>query len=137
MAITRKKEDSLVETGLKGKKLDDVKSTGKEEKNGDSPEPKPKDSLKGSLKKKKVAGFLSTTIEELKKVQWPTFNYTIKTTVIIIIFTLVFSSALGLFEHGMTSGVKFVACTTPEGSNQPIEECLDQFKDQLLFQTDE
>ncbi len=137
MAITRKKEDSLVETGLTGKKMADVKSTGKDEKKGDSPDPKPKDSLKGGLKKKKAASFLRTTIEELKKVEWPTFNYTMKNTVIIIIFTLVFSSALGLFEHGMTSSVKFVACTTPEGSNQPIGDCLNEFRDQLLFQIDE
>lgn len=137
MAITRRKEDNLVETGLTGKKLDDVKVGGKEDKKSDSPDPKPKDSLKGSLKKKKPTSFLRTTVEELKKVEWPTFNYTMKTTVIIIVFTLVFSSALGLFEHGMTSGVKFVACTTPEGSNQPIGDCLNELKDQLLFQTDE
>ncbi len=96
MAVVKKNEDSLVNS----KMVDDKLKTG----------PRPKDdSLTVETKKR---GFIRTTIEEVKKVEWPSFSYVLNWTLVIILFTAVFSVSLGVVDNVFNSGLKFVDCTS-------------------------
>jgi preprotein translocase SecE subunit len=117
MAITRQKTDSLVEANIAGKSK--------------NIEPKPLDSKPNSLpkveKKERKPGFLKTTLEELKLVQWPTWKYVYKWSSIILLFTFVMSISLGLFDRIFTDGVKFVDCTSPAGQKRNVGDCGKDF----------
>lgn len=123
MAITRTKKDSLVETKLSEKIVTDIKTTDKEtEKNV---EPK--------ATKTKKPGFIATTIDELRKVRWPSWQYVLRWSGVIILFTFVFSVSLGFFDHAFTGGIKFVDCTSPQSRNQSIQSCGIELGEFLTF----
>jgi preprotein translocase SecE subunit len=117
MAITRQKTDSLVEANLNvaAKDIDpnNLDSNKKVEITGQNSVKKP--------------NFLQTTIEELKLVKWPTWQYVYKWSSIILLFTFVMSIGLGFFDKFFTTGVKFVDCTSIVGKKQTVGECGTQF----------
>jgi preprotein translocase SecE subunit len=99
MAIRQSKSESLVESKLNEKIVEDIKPS-KEELDIDF-----------SGKKPKKKRFLASTIDELKKVNWPSINYTFSWSVIIVIFTVLFSLSIGLVDNVFQSGIKYVSCT--------------------------
>jgi preprotein translocase SecE subunit len=87
---------------------------------------------KGLPKKlEKKQGFIASTIKEMKKVEWPSFKYTVNWSVIIVIFTTFFALSIGLIDHVFDSGLKYVQCTatiTTAASNDK-DENNNRFKD--------
>jgi preprotein translocase SecE subunit len=84
-------------------------------------------------------GFIGSTIDELKKVTWPTFRYVLNWSAVIICFTALFAVSLGLFDHIFTGGVKFVDCTSTGFKNEQTDkqkkvgECTQQFGNYVVF----
>jgi preprotein translocase SecE subunit len=128
MAITRNKKDSLVDTQMSENVVVDIKpgTTGLKEEQPDTPK---------AEKNQKKPGFIRTTIEELKKVQWPSFSYVIRWSGIIIMFTVVISLSLGFFDHLFTGSIKFVDCSSPIGQNQPLQKCGENLVTYLTFRS--
>ncbi|MBC7472481.1 MAG: preprotein translocase subunit SecE [candidate division SR1 bacterium] len=116
MAIRQTKANTLGQTELTEKQV--------EQKNSSSDRSLPK-------KLEKKPGFLASTIEEMKKVEWPSFKYTVNWSVIIIIFTTFFALSIGLIDHVFDSSLKYVQCTaniTTAASNDK-DENNNRFKD--------
>jgi preprotein translocase SecE subunit len=98
MAIRQTKSDTLGQTELTEKQVDQKKSASSLDKN-----------LPKTLTKRK--GFLASTIEEMRKVEWPSLRYTVNWSVIIVIFTTFFALSIGLIDHVFDSSLKYVQCT--------------------------
>jgi len=124
MAITRTKKDSLVETKLSEKVVSDIKTA--------TTEPAEKKVETKAVKIKKP-GFIASTIDELKKVQWPTLQFVLRWSGVIILFTFVMSMSLGFFDHAFTGSIKFVDCTSPQGRNQSVQSCGTELGEYLTF----
>lgn len=73
--------------------------------------------------KKAKKGIIGSTIEEVKKVNWPSFGYVLKWSVTIVAFTFIFAIVLGVFDHGFKSGIKFIDCSSPQGKNRGLSQC--------------
>ena len=97
MAIRQTKSNTLGQTELTGQNEGKIQSS-KYDKN-----------LPNKQEKKK--GFFASTIEEMKKVEWPSIRYTANWSMVIIIFTTVFAFSIGLIDHVFESSVKYVQCT--------------------------
>ncbi len=125
MAITRNKKDSLVDVALTADKVlgDDKKSIGN----------KLGTQINKPYKEAKKPGFIKTTIEELRKVNWPGLSYVLRWSSIIILFTVLVSLSLGLFDHIFTGGMKFVDCTSPSGRKQTVQSCGQELSEYLTF----
>lgn len=123
MAITRTKKGNLVDTQIVDKAADDKKP--------DISQSEPLMAVKAMPKTKKK-GFFATTIDELKKSQWPSLSYVAKWSGVIIVFTAIFSIVLGGFDHTFNNGVKFIDCTSPKGRNQNVQSCSTEFLEQLI-----
>lgn len=117
MAITRQKTDSLSEVKLNVAAKDIDPNNLDSNKNVEAV-------AKNSAKK---PNFFQTTLEELKLVNWPTWNYVYRWSGTIILFTFVVSISLGFFDKFFTTGVKFVDCTSVVGKKQNVAECGTQF----------
>jgi preprotein translocase SecE subunit len=126
MPISRSKKDSLVDTQISENVVSDIK-TEVIKAGGD------KGDAKKSQTKAKKTGFITTTIDELKKVNWPGINYVLRWSGVIIMFTVVVALTLGFFDHLFTGGIKFVDCTSPTGQNQPVKQCGDNLVLYLTF----
>lgn len=127
MAITRNKKDSLVETQIGNTSI-----------SGDSPLPKESDLIakpKNNQTKQEVLkpSFFRTTIDELKKVEWPRFGYVLRWAGVIVMFSVVIALALGFFDHIFTASIKFVDCTSPTGKNQPLKDCTRELGEYITF----
>jgi preprotein translocase SecE subunit len=128
MAISRIKEDNLVESNLSSKVVTDVKSKDLPENNNTE---------KDEFEKKKKLGFFASVLDELSKVSWPSLDYVFKWTGIIILFTMFFSLILGFADHVFSSGITLVDCTAPSGRGQPFDTCLSETIDELTFNSTE
>lgn len=116
MAIRQTKANTLGQTELTEKQV--------EQKNSSSDRSLPK-------KLEKKQGFFASTIEEMKKVEWPSFRYTLNWSVIIIIFTAFFALSIGFIDHVFDSSLKYVQCTaniTTVASNDK-DENNNRFRD--------
>lgn len=123
MAITRNKKDSFVQIDTSTKQVADIIPP----KAGDKPDNKP------SAQEKKVkTGFWATTIAEIAKVEWPTWQYVSRWASIIIIFTALISSFLGFFDHIFVGGIKYIECTS-QTSDVNYSECGDKFFKYVTF----
>jgi preprotein translocase SecE subunit len=118
MAIRQKKANTLGQTELIGKQDKHKTSSTDSDKN-----------LPKKLEKKR--GFIASTIDEMKKVEWPSFKYTSNWAVIIVIFTTFFSLTIGLIDHVFDSGLKYVQCTANITTNASSDkdENNNRFKD--------
>jgi preprotein translocase SecE subunit len=101
MAISRSKSDSLVETQISGKNV--------------AAQIKPnEDKLKKTPKAKKqglIRAFISSTWQELLKVEWPSWEYTRNWSAVIVIFTFIFALSVGLIDNVFNSSLKYINCT--------------------------
>ncbi len=87
------------------------------------------------LVKSKKTNFLGQVFAELRKVEWPSFKYVVGWSATIILFTAVIGSVIGFTDYYFESGVKFVDCTSPNGSkNQGVQECVKDLTTSLTFQ---
>ena len=128
MAITRNKKDSLVDAQISENVAVDIKpgTTGLKD---DQPTTVETD------KKVKKPGFLQTTIDELKKVDWPRPGYVLRWSGIILMFTAVVALSLGFFDHLFTGSIKFIDCSSPAGQNQPLQKCGENLATYLTFRS--
>ncbi len=128
MAVSRIKEDNLVQTDLSSKVVTDVK-----------PKDVPNEGGEGGKEpeKNKKLGFIPSVLDELSKVTWPTFDYVYKWTGIIILFTIFFSLILGFADHIFSSGITLVDCTAPAGRGQPFNTCLSEAWEEVTFNSTE
>jgi len=129
MAITRKvNEESTVDTVITsaggGKPISDVKSKQDDQKVSKTE--------RKEIKAKKV-GFVASTIDEMKKMEWPGYKYILKWSGLVILFTFIFSMFLGSVDHLFGTMVKVVDCTSPEAKNKKITECGDEIINYLTF----
>jgi preprotein translocase SecE subunit len=120
MAISASKKKNLVDTEIidNSKKKDDLKSQTPNQPIKEPNNQKPK-------------GFLASTIGELKKVEWPKFNYILRWSVTILIFTAIFAVILGGFDRTFEAGIKFVDCSSSKSRNQSVQDCSKEFLDQI------
>lgn len=84
----------------------------------------------------KKPGFLVSTIMELGKVNWPAISYVMKWSLVIIIFTTVFSLGLSVIDNTFNSAVQFSTCTAPKsasGDGQNLSDCTKTLQERLLF----
>ncbi|NJL96923.1 preprotein translocase subunit SecE [Candidatus Gracilibacteria bacterium] len=126
MAVIKTKEDSLVEAkDLKNDNLNLAKE--------------PKVEVDESKEKKK--SFLATTIEELKKAEWPGIKYVLNWSLVIVLFTAIFAVSLGLIDNVFNSGLKFIDCTSvisdsnDANSSQVISDCSKDFIQDATYQS--
>lgn len=117
MAIINVKKESLIDLKI----------------NSSPDKDKPENSKKQETEKKQGTNFLSTTIAELKKVNWPSAGYVFRWSLVVIVFTLIMSIALGTMDHLFTNSLKFIDCTSPQGRSQPVNECFTEFINNLTF----
>ena len=91
--------------------------------------------------KKRKSGFIGSTVDELKRVSWPTFRYVINWSCVIICFSALFAVSLGFFDHIFTGGIKFVDCTSTGYKNEQTDkqkkfnECSQQFGEYIVFKS--
>jgi preprotein translocase SecE subunit len=122
MALISKKNQNLVESQISGTTLSDIKSSGNSPANlNDSTETK----LNKTIYKKK--SFFAGVLEELKMVKWPTFQYVLRWSLLMIVFTSCFSLLLGASDHIFQNGIKFVDCTSPKGKSRDVSSCSTDF----------
>lgn len=130
MAITQRKR-SLADESIsvsKGDVKDSPEKLGElKEKEGDV-----------KSQKEKKAGFIKTTIAELKKVEWPTWKYTVTWVGIVIVFTIVMSIALGFFDHIFKTNMEYINCTSsykiePEVADKDYKECTQNLFNNLIL----
>ena len=125
MAVVKKNENSLVNSKIVD---DNIKSPS-------SPE---KEVIKDEPKKR---GFIATTIDELKKFEWPTFSYVLNWTLVIILFTAVFSVSLGVVDNVFNSGFKFVDCTSIITQSEDVDtsnvlgDCSKDFLSNITYRS--
>lgn len=123
MAITRKSESSLVDSEL----ISEVK-TQPLEKNEKIIAKNPK------MEKTKKPSFISTTIEELKLVEWPNLSYIWRWASVIIAFTIILAIFMGGIDHIFSGGIKFVDCSSPQSGKRTALECSQEFFKNLAWQ---
>jgi preprotein translocase SecE subunit len=118
MAIRQTKANTLGQTELTGKQVDPNNSASSSD-----------NSLPKKLQKKR--GFFASTIDEMKKVEWPSFLYTRNWAVIIVIFTTFFALSIGLIDHVFDSSLKYVQCTATISSagSSDTEENSNRYKE--------
>jgi preprotein translocase SecE subunit len=133
MAITNRKTNNLVETQLIDKKMEDIKQSLQTDL---ASQPKQPELSTKPKRKEKKPSFLATTWEEVKKVNWPTLQYTLGWSVTIILFTAIMSISLGFFDHVFTGSIKFVNCTSPQNEAKSIGECSQNFLKYITLQSD-
>lgn len=80
-------------------------------------------------KKRKKQGFLKTTISELKKVDWPNFGYTLKWSGVVLLFTIVLSLLMGLFDKVFADSMTYVNCRVDTAAST----CSTQLMNNLTF----
>ncbi len=80
-------------------------------------------------KKFKKVGFLGSTIIELKKVQWPSLRYTTSWSAVVLVFTIVLSMVMGLFDKVFQDSVEYIQCRTTTSS----ETCSKQLENRFFF----
>jgi preprotein translocase SecE subunit len=89
---------------------------------------------KSELPKKQ--GFLSSTISELKKVEWPSIPYISRWILVIIVFTASLAIGLGVIDNFFQSTITLAQCNgkiVTQTTADTTGDCFNKFKDDLLF----
>lgn len=60
------------------------------------------------MKKNIVTSYLSASVEELRKVTWPTKEQIARLTVITIVFSLVMAAIYGALDYGLAQGFNWL-----------------------------
>lgn len=53
-----------------------------------------------------ILAYFTGSVEELRKVVWPTKEQTIQMTIITLIFCLIFALVLGVVDYGFNLGIR-------------------------------
>jgi preprotein translocase SecE subunit len=122
MAIARKQTTSLTDV-----KLNNSTETVK---------PKVKSPKKTEKKSNFLFNFLGGVIGELRQVEWPTFGYTVRWSLVIVVFTIFISLFLAFFDNIFTSGIEFATCVSPAGDNSGIQSCGEDLTQNLTLRGD-
>jgi len=123
MAIARTQQDNITDIELEQKDALEGKKTDK--KASEKPE---------TIKLEKKPGFFTSTINELKKVEWPGLRYVVNWSLAILLFTAVLSLFLGFADHIFSAGISFANCTSPANSDsRTVQECSDELVTKLTF----
>lgn len=77
----------------------------------------------------KKESFCKTTVSELKKVDWPTLSYTLKWSGVVVLFTVIFSLIMGLFDKTFADSMTYINCRVDTNA----ETCNKQFINNLTF----
>jgi len=64
--------------------------------------------------------FIKGSIEEIRKVTWPTKDQAIKLTIITIIFTIFCTAVLALSDYGFSKGYNYLLKISPKVQNQQV-----------------
>jgi preprotein translocase SecE subunit len=115
MAITQSNKGSLLEQA--SKVIDSAQLENKS--------PNTIKSSDGSPK----SGFLATTMQELKLVEWPSFGYVVKWSLVIIVFTLVLSLFIYNIDRVFKGGLEFFNC---HSGNETAKNCLKEYGQSLV-----
>lgn len=126
MAITVSNQDSLVES-----KIQETETTKKTDSDSKSSSQDKTD--KAETEKSTKKGFLSTTLAELRKVDWPSWSHVLNWSLIVILFTVMMAIGLGSVDHLFASGLKLIDCTSPQGRAQPLNQCMIEFANNLTW----
>lgn len=59
-------------------------------------------------KQNKIVSYFNSSIEELKKVKWPTKNEVINNTILVVIICVFMAVFLGLLDFGLTRLVEWM-----------------------------
>lgn len=83
----------------------------------------------------KKTGFLRSAIAELRLVQWPSWNYTLSWSLIVLLFTLILTTFVGGVDQVFKSASQYATCTSKAykgtgGSN--YNQCLREFGQNLI-----
>jgi preprotein translocase SecE subunit len=116
MAIQTKKDQNLVETTIAEDKI--IKT---------SINPTKK------IENTKRVSFLKSVFIELSKVKWPGIKYVASWSILVVLFTGVFSLILGGADHIFESGISFVSCSSPKGKNRELGVCSQELLKHLIF----
>jgi len=65
--------------------------------------------------------YFKNSIEEIRKVTWPTKNQAIKLTVITIIFTIFATILIGLSDFAFREGYEAILDASPAADQQPLQ----------------
>ncbi len=115
MALITKRDQNLVETQIGSTTLSDMKLASKKVESK-----LPKTSYKNK-------SFFGGVIDELKLVKWPTLQYVMRWSALMVVFTACFSLLLGGSDHVFQNGIKFVDCTSPKGKSRDVSSCATDF----------
>ena len=59
-------------------------------------------------KQNKIVNYFNSSIEELKKVKWPTKNELVNNTILVVIICIFMAIFLGLLDFGLTHLVEWM-----------------------------
>ncbi|MEZ7820854.1 MAG: preprotein translocase subunit SecE [Patescibacteria group bacterium] len=59
-------------------------------------------------KQNKIVNYFNSSIEELKKVKWPTKNEVVNNTILVVIICIFMAIFLGLLDFGLTHLVEWM-----------------------------
>ncbi len=80
----------------------------------------------------KNKNFVTSVINELRKVQWPGLRYVINWSVLVVCFTAIFSLILGASDHVFETGINFVSCSSIKGKGRDLGTCTTEFAKKLF-----
>jgi preprotein translocase SecE subunit len=93
----------------------------------------------------KSRNFIASTIEELKKAQWPTFGYVIRWSFVIVIFVTIFAVFLGYSDTIYKSTYLLTECSArvkkqtsstdnnATGTSDTMQICLGDYAQRLVL----
>lgn len=63
-------------------------------------------------KQNKIINYFSSSVEELKKVKWPTKNEVLNNTILVVVICIFMAVFLGLLDFGLTRLVAWMVSLT-------------------------
>lgn len=63
-------------------------------------------------KQNKIINYFSSSVEELKKVKWPTKNEVLNNTILVVVICVFMAVFLGLLDFGLTRLVAWMVSLT-------------------------
>ncbi len=63
-------------------------------------------------KQNKIISYFSSSVEELKKVKWPTKNEVLNNTILVVVICVFMAVFLGLLDFGLTRLVAWMVSLT-------------------------
>lgn len=123
MAITKIQQDALTNI--------EIQNTSQKNKSSSNSNLVDSKDTKGKKK-----SWFSLLTSEIKVVIWPKFGYVARWSIVIILFTAVFSSILGFVDHILGAGMSYANCNSPANIDRKSqEECTSDLVTKLTFRS--